>query len=82
MARYVKTSLFSQSPEIEHHTPNHCYVILSLGAKEQKPEPEQTEPLSDSLSYRTVLDPVLALDLQPPKVRINAVRECAEDGFV
>ena len=83
LARYVKTSLFSQSPEIEHHTPNHCYVILSLGAKEQKPE--QTEFLSDTLSYRTVLDPALSLDLdldlQPPRVRINAVRECAEDGF-
>ena len=28
MARYVKTSMFLQSPEIEHHTPNHSYVIF------------------------------------------------------
>ena len=61
LARYAKTSLFSQSPEIQTCTPEHCYVIPSLGAKKQKPEPEQTEFLSATLNYRTAL--ALAHDL-------------------
>ena len=84
MARYVKTSMFLQSPEIEHHTPNHYYVIFPhWERKEPELEPEQRKAgvilCIPTLTYLLLwLLLWLWLLIHPPKVRINTAGECAE----
>jgi len=49
MARYVKTSMFLQSPETEHHTLNYSYVIFphwEWKSKSKKFKIKRTNPLN------------------------------------